>query len=69
MATYVQIQQYVKHKYGYIPKTCWIAHMKEVCGLKPKTSHNRHSSNNRINPCPSNKEEHIKDAFKHFKMI
>lgn len=29
MATYKQIQEYIKQKHGYIPKSCWIAHMKE----------------------------------------
>ncbi|NHN35628.1 hypothetical protein [Paenibacillus agricola] len=38
MATYKQIQDYVKQQYGYIPKSCWIAHMKEVNGLNPKMS-------------------------------
>ncbi len=33
MTTHKQIQQYVKGVYGYTPKTCWIAHMKEVCDL------------------------------------
>ena len=33
MATYKEIQAYVKEKYGFQPKTCWIAHMKEVCGI------------------------------------
>jgi hypothetical protein len=34
MATYEQIQDYVRKKYGFIPKTCWIAHVKEMCGLQ-----------------------------------
>lgn len=29
MATYKQIQEYLKYNYGFVPKTCWIAHMKE----------------------------------------
>ena len=39
MATYKQIQEYVRDKYGYSPKTCWIAHMKDVCGLQNQESH------------------------------
>ena len=33
MATYEEIQDYIKQKYGFTPKTCWIAHVKEICGL------------------------------------
>ena len=38
MATYKEIQSYVKEKYGFLPKTCWIAHMKKVCGIPVKNS-------------------------------
>ncbi len=53
MATYKQIQDYVKNTHGYTPKTCWIAHMKEICMLNPKVSPNRYSLKSRTNPCPS----------------
>lgn len=69
MATYKQIQEYIKQKHGYTAKTCWIAHMKEVCGLKPKISPNRHSSNSRVHPCPPAKQHDVKEAFRHFNMI
>lgn len=55
MATYKEIQQYVKNKYGYSVKTCWIAHMKELSGIKVKVSHRRYDENVRTNPCPENK--------------
>jgi len=35
MATYKEVQEYIKKKYGFIVKTCWIAHVKEMCGLNP----------------------------------
>ena len=69
MATYKEIQTYVKNIYGFIPKTCWIAHMKEICGLPVKVSHNRHSPDKREKPCPLDKMEPIREAFQHFKMI
>ena len=28
MATYKQIQDWVKKQYGFVPKTCWIADVK-----------------------------------------
>jgi len=48
MATYKEIQEYVKMNYGYIPKTCWIAHTKEICGLSPKVANNRNDINSRV---------------------
>ena len=69
MATYKEIQAYVKGTYGFLPKTCWIAHMKEICGLPIKMSNNRYSFDKRQKPCPPEKMEAIKGAFRHFKMI
>jgi hypothetical protein len=69
MATYKQIQDYVKQQYGYIPKSCWIAHMKEVKGLNPKISARRYSVDSRVHPCPLEKQDDIRDSFEHFKMI
>ncbi|MFD3157953.1 hypothetical protein ACFIJ5_13945 [Haloimpatiens sp. FM7330] len=69
MATYKQIQEYIKATYGFTVKTCWIAHMKEVCGLKRKDSPNRKDPNKRVYPCPENKKKFIREAFRHFDMI
>lgn len=67
MATIKQIQAYVKSKHGFSPKTCWIAHGKEVYGLPLKKAWNR--TGERTNPCPSDKIEYIKEAFEHFNML
>lgn len=69
MATYKQIQEYVKRTYGYVPKTCWIAHCKELYGLESRIAYNRHSVNSRTHPCPPNKQTDIKEAFEYFKML
>lgn len=69
MATYKQIQEYVQKNNGYVPKTCWIAHVKELSGLNPKVSGNRRDAKERICPCPPSKKEDIRKAFEHFKMI
>ena len=69
MATYKEIQNYINKKYGFTVKTCWIAHVKELTGLKPRIASNRISKNVRENPCPVDKINLIKDAFKHFNMI
>ena len=64
MTTYKEIQGYVKNRYGFEPKTCWIAHVKEIHGLNL-----RKRSKERSNPCPHDKIECIEDALRHFKMI
>jgi len=69
MATYKRIQNYVKSKYGYSVNTCWIAHVKEMCGLEPGVAPNRPEENHRSNPCPREQVESIKEAFRHFGMI
>jgi len=69
MATYEEIQAYVKKEYGFAPKPCWIAHMKEICGLPVRQAPNRHSADKRKVPCPSEKRDAIKKAFAHFNMI
>ena len=69
MATYDEIQKYVFEKYGYKPKNCWIAHMKEMCGLNPKMSNNRQDPNSRVHPCPVDRRQDLREAFQHFNML
>lgn len=69
MATYREIQEYVNATYGFKPQTCWIAHMKEVCGLERKDAVNRQNPNERKKPCPKEKQEFIRKAFIHFGMV
>jgi hypothetical protein len=68
MAKYQEIQEYIKNKYGYTVKTCWIAHVKELCGL-PLNDAPKRISNARTNPCPYDKVDSIRQAFKYFGMI
>jgi hypothetical protein len=68
MATYSQIQRWVKWSYGFTPKTCWIAHCKEIYGLPVRNSPNRQGSA-RMVPCPPEKRSMIKAAFEHFGML
>jgi hypothetical protein len=67
MATYHQIQKYVRQKNGFMPKTCWIAHVKEVCCLLARRAHNRKGPK-RAQPCPPDRVDAIKDALRHFGM-
>ena len=65
---YEQIQSWVKKRYGWMPKTCWIAHCKELAGLPVRHAHNR-VGDKRAVPCPANKQEAIFAAFRHFNML
>ncbi len=38
---YRQMQRYVKRKWGFVPKTCWIADRKEVLGFDVQPAWNR----------------------------
>jgi hypothetical protein len=69
MATYKQIQDYVKEKKGFTVKSWWIADVKEQCGLNPKVSPNRISRTRRQNPCPPEKVEAIKEALRNYNII
>ena len=68
MATYNEIQAYVKAQHGFVPKTCWIAHVKEIAGLEVEPAWNRRSKKRQV-PCPPDKVKPITAALRHFKMI
>lgn len=63
MATYRDIANYVIQNYGYTPKTCWIAHVKDLYGLTRGRSPNRISDQFKC-PCPPEKIPHITKALK-----
>jgi len=69
LATYAEIQFFVKTEYGFVPKTCWIAHVKELCGLSPRMAPNRASQRKRAVPCPPNKTRPIQQALVHFGLV
>lgn len=69
MATYRQIQDRVKAHGGFVPKTCWIAHVKDGHGLVGTRAPNRISLDARKHPCPTDKRAAIEAALRHFQMI
>lgn len=69
MATYCDIQQYVKSTFGYMPKTSWIADVKSHHGLVRGPAANRISPNSRLHPCPSVKQKDIEAALRHFGIL
>jgi hypothetical protein len=69
MATYRQIQERIKKTDWIVVKTCWIAHVKEMCGLNPRNASNRISNTIREQPCPPAKVPIIKKTLRHFGMV
>ena len=68
MATIEEIQAFVKENSGFKPKSCWIAHVKELCGIEVRRAWNRQGEE-RLNPCPPEKRQAIEEALRHFEMI
>ena len=68
MATYKQIQSYVKTRFGWTPETCWIAEIKHSLGLPMRQAWNREGEE-RVKPCPLAKRQAIEEALRHFEMI
>jgi hypothetical protein len=68
LATYKQIQVWVKQNYGFVPETCWIADIKSQSGLPMREAPNRKGAE-RVKPCPPKKVESIGAALRHFGMI
>lgn len=55
-------------QYGFVPETCWIAHVKQMSGLAMRKAPNRKSAA-WVKPCPPQKVESIRAALRHFGMI
>jgi hypothetical protein len=69
MATYKQIQSWVKEQYDFMPKTCWIADVKASYGKTSRNASNRIDCNDRKYPCPEKRREAIETALRHFSII
>ncbi len=69
MATYKQIQEYVRTHHGVSVDTCHIAHVKQMHGIKMKPAPNRISPDSRVKECPDKFVLYIEQAMKHFGMI
>ena len=65
MDKYDEISKYVKNKYGFVPKPCWIADVKEMLGL-PLQKGRKFKAEKRKYPCPPEKIDIIKKAINHF---
>ena len=69
MGIYKKIQHWILLNFGWMPKTCWIAHCKELAGIELRRKAWNRQGDERINPCPPEKRKAIFAAFKHFGMM
>jgi hypothetical protein len=67
-ATYQDTQKWVQQEFGLKPKTCWIAHCKEIYGFPLVTAPDRQGEEP-IEPCPPEKRPAIKKSLHHFGML
>jgi len=69
-ATYEEIKDYVLEHSGLKVSSLYIAQVKEKYGIIERANYNLPKSENSRQPkCPPEKEEAIRDAMKHFRMI
>lgn len=68
-ATYAEIKDYVKEKYGLSISSLYIAQIKDKVGLDKRLNYYLGSGDGRVPQCPTEKEEAIMDTFKHFSLI
>lgn len=67
MATYRQIQEYIRGRHDVVVQTCWIADIKEQANLPVRVAPNRRGAE-RVKPCPADKKAFIEEAFRYFGM-
>ena len=66
--TYSDIRAWVYSHHGFSPRTGWIAHVKELSGLKLRATHNRRDSC-RVDSCPPERRDAIEEALRHFRIL
>ena len=67
MATYEDIQTFVRRRWGFTVASCSIAHVKALNGLAVRRAPNRIGRGRyRANPCPSEHKPAIERALRHF---
>jgi hypothetical protein len=69
LATYREIQDYIRAAHGFVPQTCWIAHVLADHGRTTRPAPNRLTPDARAKPCPPVKRPAIEAALRHFGMI
>lgn len=59
-----EIQREVELTFGFVPKTCWIAHVLELLGKRLRVASNRIDPRVRKCPCPTDKRAAISTAVR-----
>ncbi|MBB5463786.1 hypothetical protein HDG33_007466 [Paraburkholderia sp. Cpub6] len=62
MATYGELRNFVKQRHGVVVQNCWIADVKELCGLPLRSRR----TTARAKPCPPQWRPAIEEAMRHF---
>ena len=68
-ASYGEIKEYVKERYGLNVSSLYIAQMKDKAGIKERENYNIESGEGKVLHCPPEKEKAIMDTFRHFRLI
>lgn len=68
-ATYKEIGEFIKEKYGVSVHSGYIAEVKRKCGLDMRKNYNIPKKNVEKKHCTPEKEKYIMEALKHFGMI
>lgn len=67
--TYANIKKWINDKYSLKVSTLNIAQIKDKLGLSKRDNYNRGDGKSKVPNCTKEKEQAIKDAFKHFGLI
>jgi len=67
--TYKSIQRATRGRYGFVAKSCWIAHVLSDNGKTTRVAHNRQNPNCRVHPCPPDKRVRLERVLRSFGMI
>jgi hypothetical protein len=59
----------VQRRHGFVPKTGWIAHVKDVHNIPTLREAKRARRDRAVEPCPPEKREAIEEALRHFGLI
>lgn len=64
MATYKDVQEYARANFGFVPQTCWLAHVLSDYGLTTRVAGNRIDATARQKPCPPAKRAAVEAALR-----
>lgn len=68
-ATYKEIAEFVKNKYGLNVSNLYIAQVKQEFGIIERINYNVGEGKARVPKCPQEKKDAIIDALKYYQMI